>query len=215
MPMDWFSGIRYKKPLPPLSELSDINIRDEDKNNLLHVAISGRNSAAADELLKLGINLNAQNSQGSTPLHYAIVYENIEIAQEILDGGADISLLDVHGNTALWTAVISPRSKITYVELLCRYGAKRLANTKNVHGSSPLDVVLKMGNKELEELLGPVSPPPPGMQPVYPVIGMKEHKEIPLVENSMAVAKWIWKNLVPKRGQADSVQGESSGRSSA
>lgn len=37
---------------------------------------------------------------------------------------------------------------------------------------------------------------------------MTEPVEIPIHEESHAVACWVWKNLVPKSGQSDWVQGE-------
>jgi hypothetical protein len=37
---------------------------------------------------------------------------------------------------------------------------------------------------------------------------MEDFSEIPISENSFDTAKWVWKNLVPKSGQSDTVQGE-------
>jgi hypothetical protein len=37
---------------------------------------------------------------------------------------------------------------------------------------------------------------------------MQNEDVIPLDGNTQDTARWIWKNLVPKSGQADSVQGE-------
>jgi hypothetical protein len=37
---------------------------------------------------------------------------------------------------------------------------------------------------------------------------MTSSREIPLSADSSAIATWVWRNLVPKAGQCDTVQGE-------
>ena len=52
-------------------------------------------------LLKLGIDVNEQNTTGITPLMWAVIHRKFEYILLLLDSGADVNLRDDKGRTAL------------------------------------------------------------------------------------------------------------------
>ncbi len=152
---DVFQSVRRDKggAVAMLRELSDINVRHDGGENLLHTAIAYGNMAAVNELLAMGIDLNAQDHKGMTPLHYAAAHNNPAAVELILDHGGRADVTDRHGNSALWTAVVNARGHYEVVAALVERGAVRLADTKNIHGRSPMDFALQIGDVSLQELL--------------------------------------------------------------
>lgn len=152
---DFFQAVRRDGPgaLSLLEGLDDVNIRNKDDENLLHVAVAFANVDAAVELIKRGIDVNAANRKGATPLHYACVHQNATIAQQILDHGGDFEVVDEHGNTPLWTAVFNARGKYDVVNVLLAKGAAKTAHHKNKHGRSPIDFATQIGDTRLVKLM--------------------------------------------------------------
>lgn len=155
MTTDLFQAIRRDGPsaMTIVASTPEINVRNDDQENPLHVAIAFGNQPVVDELIKRGIDVNAQDSKGQTPLHYAATYQNVDAAERILSNGGDISVVDLHGNSALWTAVLNARGKYEFVEVILRHGGRRFAGLKNKHGKSPADIATQFGDKRLIELL--------------------------------------------------------------
>ncbi|MBF0548529.1 MAG: ankyrin repeat domain-containing protein [Candidatus Riflebacteria bacterium] len=129
----------------------DLNIRNEFGQNLLHEAIACANTLAGVELIKCGINVNSQDSQGLTPLHFAASYRNQVLAKLILEHGGDLLIVDNHGNNPLWTAVFNARGNYEIVEMLTKSGGD--AFQKNKHSKSPLDFAKQIGDLTLVALL--------------------------------------------------------------
>ena len=94
----------------------DVNIRDEDRETLLH-------NAATKEIAKLliakGADVNAKDIYGTTPLHYA---NTKEIAQPLIAEGADVNAKDDDGKTPLNSAIRHKHPEI--VDLLRKHGGK-------------------------------------------------------------------------------------------
>jgi ankyrin repeat protein len=135
--------------LSVLRELSDVNIRNADDENLLHVAIAYSNNDAAVELIHQGVDVNAQDRTGRTPLHYAGAYQNAMVARQILEHGGDLEILDEHGNSPLWTAVFNAKGNYDVVNVLIERGAAKTAYLKNKHGRSPIDFAAQIGDTVL------------------------------------------------------------------
>lgn len=149
--VDFFQAVRRdgREALSLLTKLDDVNIRNNNGENLLHVAIAYTNVDAAVELIQRGVDVNAQDRKGATPLHYAGAHHNVVVAQQILDHGGDFEIVDQHGNTPLWTAVFNARGKYDVVNVLLAKGAARTAHQKNKHGRSPIDFATQIGDTEL------------------------------------------------------------------
>ncbi|MFO1021586.1 MAG: ankyrin repeat domain-containing protein [Planctomycetales bacterium] len=142
-----------EKAISLLADLPDINVKNADGACLLHTAIAYKNHAVIKPLLEAGIDVNAVDADGLTPLHYAAVYQNASVAEEILSRGGDLGIIDRYGNTALWRAVFHARGKYEVVEVFLRHGGGKFATTKNLHGTSPLDMATQFGEKQLIEML--------------------------------------------------------------
>lgn len=155
MHTDYFQIVRCDgtRAVSELSSVENINMLNGDRRNLLHEAIAYANWAAAAEVIRLGINVNAQDSEGKTPLHFAALSGNVEIAERILEQNGDFSIPDSHGNSPVWTAVFNARGNYSVIELLARHGAARVAAMKNKHGRSPIDFAIQIGDNYLQELL--------------------------------------------------------------
>ncbi|RCS44191.1 ankyrin repeat domain-containing protein [Bremerella cremea] len=153
--VDFFQAVRRDGhgALSSLNELDDVNIRNDDGENLLHVAIAYSNVDAAVDLIQRGVDVNAQDRKGATPLHYAGAHQNAMVAQQILDHGGDFGVVDEHGNTPLWTAVFNARGKYDVVNVLLAKGAAKTAHQKNRHGRSPIDFATQIGDTELVKLM--------------------------------------------------------------
>lgn len=74
------------------------------------------------ELLRLGLEVNAQDDYGITPLMYAINSEKEEKVKLLLEHGADVSIVSKYGETAM---KIAKRRKIKKIELLLRSYKKK------------------------------------------------------------------------------------------
>ena len=83
-----------------IGNMNNIDILNESVHNLLHFAISRGNIEVSHDLIRRGININAQDFKGQTPLHFAAGYNNFVIAKDLLDNGAVVDIRDIYGNTA-------------------------------------------------------------------------------------------------------------------
>ena len=71
-------------------------------NKVLHIAVYNNNIQMIKNLIKIGIDINATNSEGNTPLHLAVCdIKKIKIVKLLLDNGADISIANHNGYTPL------------------------------------------------------------------------------------------------------------------
>ena len=83
-------------PLNPQNQfyLSPLRlIIDEDKRSMLQA------------FLKLGINVNLRDEDGSTPLMYAAHYGSPDMVRALIDAGADLNAKNKNGETALTIAL--------------------------------------------------------------------------------------------------------------
>lgn len=134
----------------------DINQSDEWGGNLLHQAISYRNTTVAEELIRRGIDVNHQNEDGDTPLHIAAVHQNLSVAKSIIASGGDVNICDRLGSSPLSTAVFEANKKINQgeyamVELLLKHNAD--PHHKDNYGMTPIDIARRSNNSELLRVL--------------------------------------------------------------
>lgn len=129
----------------------NLNILNENKENLLHIAISYKHNWICFDLIHKGININAQNDEGQTPLQYAIEVMNVPVVNAILLNGGDVNIQDEYGNNAVWTAVFNARGNYELVNLILKYGGN--ANSKNKRGRSPLDFAIQINDSSLIKIL--------------------------------------------------------------
>lgn len=130
---------------------SNINVVNEFGQNLLHEAVANNSTKLGLELIRRGIDVNHQDSEGSTPLHYAGMHQTEELARAILEAGGNPSIKDVFGNNALAAAVVHPQRNDKIVKMMFQHGAD--PRSKNKAGVSPLDFAKQIKAKRLIALL--------------------------------------------------------------
>lgn len=152
---DIFRVVRDGKPdaIQVIRRIPDINVLDRDRRNPLFEAIVVGNLPIAEELIRLRINVNCQDSAGQTPLHFTGHYNRPDFARLILSNGGDLSIVDKHGNTALWSAVFSARGNFDTIQVLLEFGGAAVMNKMNSHGRSPLILAEQFGDQPLIDLL--------------------------------------------------------------
>lgn len=97
-------------------------IRQQSQCNNIFDAIALDNIIKANEILKIGINVNQKNLFGNTPLIEAIKNENEDFVNLLLKNGADVNLENDKGNTPLKVAKVYTNDSI--IKLLESTGAK-------------------------------------------------------------------------------------------
>lgn len=148
-----------------LNQLTDINLRaGESKASLLHKAISYEQrfgkSDKVDLLLKRGIDVNLQTTEGMTPLHHLIElsqrpppFKNIlALVRKLIAHGAVVDLRDINSQTALHFAAQLNKSDLV-LELL-KAGAN--PNLRDADGRTALHYLVshtKPNKKILDTLL--------------------------------------------------------------
>ncbi|MNK23705.1 Ankyrin repeats (3 copies) [compost metagenome] len=131
----------------------DINQLNDSSQNLLHIAIANENNEVAQDLIKRGININAQDFKGQTPLHFAAAYNNFFVAKNLVENGAEVNVRDVYGNTPLWTAVFNGQRIKYYDVVILLVDSKADVNNTNDVNKTPLDIAKQLGYQDLIEIL--------------------------------------------------------------
>lgn len=157
--MDLFEAIQdHDKRISELiRKCKNIDIKNDEGQTLLHIAVGYENLDATRALISEGINVNASDSDGLTSLHYIAENRNSTIsstyANMLLEAGAQLSIANKHENTPLWTAVFNARGIYSLVNLFIRYGGLQFAETKNKYGRSPLDFARQISDERLVQIL--------------------------------------------------------------
>ena len=116
---------------------------DENGQNLLHVAVIGRNQAIVSELLMEEVDANQKDKLEQTPLHIALSKNNIPITIiKELCGCTNLSLQDNQGNTPLHTIISADLPENELLErldvVLSHIRASEDLSVANHAGNTPL-----------------------------------------------------------------------------
>lgn len=85
---------------------SDVDVRDERKNTLLHQAIMDGDEEMAHFLLQHGADTNIRTEGGETYLQYAVRYRLPTIVEELCTMGADVNVRSsINDDPVLWEAL--------------------------------------------------------------------------------------------------------------
>jgi ankyrin repeat protein len=75
-------------------DFSDINATSREGENALHAAVSMDAYEIAEELIRLGIHLDARGDLGNTPLHEAASAGKMPFVRLLVEKGADLFALN-------------------------------------------------------------------------------------------------------------------------
>lgn len=148
----------------------NINIKDNDGNTLLLLALKQRNKDLAHLLINAGADVTIADNRGQTPLMLSLFFDDIEIMQSLLKKGAHIDAQNEKGITVLMGAMNGLGSKNQNPSLRLRFknfaqflinvdtlSQGRLkgadVNIADVNGNTPLMVAAASGDKDLVQLL--------------------------------------------------------------
>lgn len=92
-----------------LDMISDINIKDDDENTLLHHLVNKGNKKAVDTFLIRAENegnlkdiINEVNSKNETALHLSVKNNCQDISQLLINKGANKNIKNKDGETVTW-----------------------------------------------------------------------------------------------------------------
>ncbi len=75
------------------ADFTDISWCNHEGENALHMAVCQQEYAVAEELIALGIDLNARGDLGRTPLHEAAALGALALVELLVESGADVFAL--------------------------------------------------------------------------------------------------------------------------
>ena len=100
---------------------------------VLHVAIFNNDIKRVQLLIKVGYDVNKQNTYGQMPLHFAVFNNNVKAVQHLLNAGANVNKQNEQGETALHLAARG--GCVEAVQQLIKAGAD--VNKQNHLGDTP------------------------------------------------------------------------------
>ena len=115
----------------------NVLIKDDDGNNILHLAVKQDNVEVPKWLLSLkGVKslINDTNHQSLTPIHEAVKNSNLKAIKLLIKHGAKVNSKNESNVTPLHSAAM--KTNIEIVEILIKNGAKINAQDKN--GYTPM-----------------------------------------------------------------------------
>ena len=137
-----------------------IDVDTKDTNTMLHYAVGAGSVEAANELIKLGADIDNTNANFKTSLHYAIENNSDKLLESVnllLSKNANPNIKDRNGNTALHLAVINAYKSKNYEEYievintLIKYKADvNILNNKN---QLALNIAVSNNDTEISNIL--------------------------------------------------------------
>ena len=157
------SSLRFAKynNLKKVAELLENNgaqdVFDKKKANKLGVELceicereaKGVNVAEIKELIDMGADVRAEDTEGNTALMRASFWGHRDVAEVLIQKGADVNATDSNGETALMLASFYGYKEIA--ELLIKAGAD--VSAEDIKCNTALRGASKNGHKEVVELL--------------------------------------------------------------
>ena len=130
----------------------NVLIKDDDGNNILHLAVKQDNVEVSKWLLSLkGVKslINDTNHQSLTPIHEAVKNSNLKAIKLLIKHGAKVNSKNESNVTPLHSAAM--KTNIEIVEILIKNGAKINAQDKN--GYTPMHCAAMKVQVEIIRLL--------------------------------------------------------------
>lgn len=180
----------------------DVDARDDDGSNVLHTTATLEMPERTAMLVEAGADPGAQDAAGRTPLHLALQLGDEETARILVEAGAPLDVEDEHGNRPLVKALAGCSREM--LAFLVAEGAN--PRHENKHGVSLWGQAAEHWDEVPDWLREAADCHPPSSSDPD-VTGLEAgHERVNL--DAEDVPEWIWDNLVPLSGPADTVQGE-------
>ena len=134
----------------------DINYQNENGWTALHYACDEGNLKIVEILIKAHSNINIKNNDKKTPLHISVTRGYFDITKLLVENGGDLTAIDNEKNN-----IIHICSIYGYNELLTYLLNKNssLVYSKNLFGSTPLNLAKKKETKSIIEKFMKINPP--------------------------------------------------------
>ena len=130
----------------------NVLIKDDDGNNILHLAVKQDNVEVSKWLLSLkGVKslINDTNHQSLTPIHEAVKNSNLKAIKLLIKHGAKVNSKNESNVTPLHSAAM--KTNIEIVEILIKNGAK--INVQDKNGYTPMHCAAMKVQVEIIRLL--------------------------------------------------------------
>ncbi|MDX4047928.1 ankyrin repeat domain-containing protein [Aliarcobacter skirrowii] len=157
-PLFFSSILNFNFSLFKILRLSkiDFNKKDSQENTILHKLVMkncSNNQKCMDtvekiiiNLIKIGINIDEQNSDGQTALSICMINKKDSLVKLLIENGASVNILDKSGKTLIHTAIFNDAEK--YIDLIHKKDSEILNKIDNF-GVTALNYCAFMGKIDL------------------------------------------------------------------
>lgn len=135
----------------------DINLRDDKDQNIIFELMDYNNSHISKKekkqylemmqnLINLGVDINARNHEGLTPLHKAVIEDCEYTVKLLLEAKSDLLAVDNKGRSVIHNSIW--KSTTRYFKLIHSYN-QNIINIPDRFGLKPINYAAFMDKKEL------------------------------------------------------------------
>uniref|UniRef100_A0A6C0EXZ2 Uncharacterized protein n=1 Tax=viral metagenome TaxID=1070528 RepID=A0A6C0EXZ2_9ZZZZ len=139
---------------------ANLNVTNKMRETPLHFAVRSKNTNNMDALLSQGVDMTLVNNKGETAMFYAMKTGNMNIINMLYNNGASVLGVDKMGNNLIHYCILNcpsynedddtvPNTKSEIIKFLVDHGIS--TEQKNLKGISPLEMVGKEINKEINK----------------------------------------------------------------
>ena len=140
----------YKMVESAFKEGADINIKNDNGQWFLFVAVEKDNIRMVNLLLEKGVDVNITDSYNNTALFIAAINGREDIVKLLLKKGADINKANIDGGTILMGAINYDEEEVIKILLAYDEGGVRVdLNARNNDGETALIRAVQTGNTEI------------------------------------------------------------------
>jgi len=143
--IEFLESLKKDQPSFKKVDFSDINARNQEGENALHIAIIRNEFRIAKKLIESGIDVNARGDLGHTPLHEACAMTDLKFASLLVENGADLFAL-TEGVTPFTLARNAGKDDI------CDYLGEKMAESQSKNDSVWIKARIDYLEREVERL---------------------------------------------------------------